>query len=159
MTYYSQKPVERYIRDMKSQLSNFSNFGVERFTGFIIGRFFSVSHHCGYEWNRRISNEKHRAIGYVNACDEGTKITCIRLAGMTNPLSLVLIYLFCLLLSLLAGVGDEAFSLPGLLLYAVITLVAALVTAISSSVTDRGQEGSRTLTAFLLDPADYYSLL
>ena len=159
MTYYSDKPVSIYMADMKSQLSNFTDFGVERFTGIIIGKFFSVTHHCGHEMNRRVTNEKHRAIGYVSACDEGTKITCIRLAGMTNPLSLVLIYLFCLLLSLLTGVGGEAFSLPGLLLYAVITLVAALVTAISSSVTERGQEGSRTLTAFLLDPANYYSML
>ena len=41
----------------------------------------------------------------------------------------------------------------------VITLICALISAFADSVTERGQEGARTLTAFLIDPVDYYSLL
>ena len=158
MTYYSDKPVSVYMADMKSQLSNFTDFGVERFTGIIIGKFFSVTHHCGHEMNRRVTNEKHRAIGIASKHDDGTKITCIRLAGMTNPLSMIGIFLFYVVLLLLMGGSDLAFSLPALIVGMVTTLFIALTTAISHSVTERGQEGSRTLTAFLIDPANYYSI-
>ena len=159
MTYYSEKPVEIYIRDMRSQLSNFSNFGVERFSGIIFGRFFSITHHCGHELNRRITNEKHRAIGYVTLSESGTSVKCIRLAGMTNPISLVGIFLFYELLLLLMDGGSLAFSAPAIIVGVVMTLLIALATAISHSLTERGQEGSRTLTAFLIDPVDYYSLM
>ena len=158
MTYYSDKPVSVYMADMKSQLSSLIDFGVERFTGIVFGNFFSVTHHCGHEMNRRVTNEKHRAIGIAYKHDDGTKIACIRLAGMTNPLSMTGIFLFYVVLLLLMGGSDLAFSLPALIAGMVMTLLAALTTAISHSVTERGQEGSRTLTAFLIDPANYYSV-
>ena len=42
---------------------------------------------------------------------------------------------------------------------AVITVIAALATALTDSITERGQDGARTLTAFLIDPVDFYSLV
>lgn len=140
-------------------MSSFTEFGIERFTGTIMGSFFSITYHSGHEFNRRITNEKHRAIGFVRPKGDGTEISCIRLAGMTNPLSLIGIYAFCFLLCLLRG-GIELALMPQLLIAdAVITLIAAIATAFTDSITERGQEGSRTLTAFLIDPVDFYSLV
>jgi hypothetical protein len=148
-----------YLYEMKQQLGSFSAFGTERFTGIIIGRFFSITYHSGHEFNRRITNEKHRAIGFAWPCENGTEISCIRLAGMTNPLSLIGLFIFCNLICMLRG-GLELALMPEMMIAnAAITLTAALITAFTDSITERGQEGSKMLTAFLVDPIDYYSLM
>lgn len=159
MTYHSELLVKTYLYELKSQLDSIFDFGMERFTGMVIGPFFSVTHHCGYEMNRRITNEKHRAIGYVSRTENGTRIKCVRLAGMTNPLSLIGIFLFYEFFLVISDGGALAFTAPAITVGVVMTLFIALITAVSHSVTERGQEGSRILTAFLIDPVDYYSML
>lgn len=159
MKYNSDLSYYTYLTAMKEQMSGFMEFGIERFTGTIIGGFFSVTYHSGHEFNRRITNEKHRAIGFVRPNGTGTQVTCIRLAGLTNPLSLLSLFGFFFLFILLKG-GLETALMPELLvLDAAFTLVVALVTALTDSITERGQEGSKILTAFLIDPIDFYSLV
>ena len=159
MKLVSKLPCSVYLYEMKQQMGSFTAFGTERLTGIIIGRFFSVTYHSGHEFNRRITNEKHRAIGFARPCKEGTKVSCIRLAGMTNPLSLIGLFSFCMLICLLRGGLELAFMPEILIANAAITLIAALFTAFTDSVTEKGQEGSKMLTAFLMDPVDYYSLM
>ena len=65
MKYDSNLPYYAYLSAMKEQMSGFTEFGIERFTGTIIGGFFSITYHSGHEFNRRITNEKHRAIGFA----------------------------------------------------------------------------------------------
>lgn len=89
MKYDSNLPYFEYIAAMKAHMSSFMELGIERFTGTIIGGFFSITYHSGHEFNRRITNEKHRAIGFARPNGNGTKISCVRLVGMTNPLSLI----------------------------------------------------------------------
>ena len=159
MQYTSDLPYHIYLHEMKEHMGGFMEFGVERFTGTIIGRFLSVTYHSGHEFNRRITNEKHRAIGYVRPDGKGTKISCIRLAGLTNPLSLIALYCFCFLLFLIGG-GLEVARMPETLwICAGMTAFVALGTAFTDSITERGQEGSKVLTAFLIDPVDYYSMV
>lgn len=159
MKYRSDLSCSAYLFSMKEQMSGFTEFGIERFTGIFIGRFFSVTYHSGHEFNRRITNEKHRAIGFIKPDDKGTMVSCIRLAGLTNPLSLIGIFAFCFLIVLLRG-GFEVAIMPQMLMVNVaITLITALLTAFTDSITERGQEGSKILTAFLIDPADFYSLV
>ena len=148
-----------YLYEMKEHLSAFTDFGIERFTGIILGRFFSVTYHSGHEFNRRITNEKHRAIGFVRPCENGTQVYCIRLAGMTNPLSLIAIYTLFTVLVLLKEGAQLAFSPVLLAVNALLTAIVALGTAFADSVTERGQEGSKVLTAFLINPVDFYSLV
>lgn len=159
MKIISKLSCDAYLYEMKQQMGSFSSFGMERFTGIIIGRFFSVTYHSGHEFNRRITNEKHRAIGFVRSCDNKTEVSCVRLAGMTNPLSLLGLYLFCFLICLLRGGFDLALMPEMMIANIGISLIAALLTAFTDSITERGQEGSKVLTAFLIDPVDYYSLL
>lgn len=159
MKVISKLPCDVYLYEMKEHMSEFTAFGTERLTGIIIGRFFSITYHSGHEFNRRITNEKHRAIGFVRPCEDGTQVSCIRLAGMTNPLSLIGLFGFCFLYCLLRG-GFELALMPEMMIAnAAVTLVAALISAFVCSITERGQEGSKMLTAFLIDPVDYYSLI
>lgn len=159
MKYDSNLPYYAYLSAMKEQMSGFTEFGIERFTGTIIGGFFSITYHSGHEFNRRITNEKHRAIGFAKPHEGGTRISCVRLAGMTNPLSLLGIFSFGFLIFLLRGGIEIALMPQVLIINLAITVVVALITAITDSVTERGQEGSKMLTAFLIDPIDFYSLV
>lgn len=159
MKVKSKLPCGVYLYEMKQQMGSFTAFGTERLTGIIVGRFFSITYHSGHEFNRRITNEKHRAIGFARPCEEGTKVSCIRLAGLTNPLSLIALFSLFFIVCLIRD-GLEVALMPELLMIDVaLTLIVALITAFTDSITERGQEGSKMLTAFLMDPVDYYSLM
>lgn len=161
MIIRSALPYRQYLFELKKNLDGIFAFGEERVAGTVIWRFFSITSHAGYEWNRRITNEKQRAIGFAKPDGDGTKIYCIRLAGLTNPISLLAMFLlamFLLGMVLLAAKGGSSLAelFQGALLFAGFM---ALFTAITDSWTERGMEAYRTLTAYLLDPKDYYSLL
>lgn len=159
MRFESQMTSNEYVSAMKGQMGSFTDFGSERFTGIIVGRFFSVTYHSGYEFNRRITNEKHRAIGYVSPSGNGVKVNCIRLAGMTNPISLIIMYCLGLFFSILKTDLETALMPQWLLICAILTLILALFTAVTDSITEQGREGARILSAFLLDPLNFYSNL
>lgn len=153
MQIQSNLPKELYLNSMKMQMGSFYAFGSERFVGTILGRFFSITYCSGWEWNRQITNEKNRAIGYVRAGEHGTEVHCIRLAGFTNPLSLI--SFFVIFLTMFAAFGGFGLALSAIASLCT-TILTAAVTALTDSLTERGQEGQRIVTAFLHNPQDFY---
>ena len=156
MIIRSELPYKQYLFELKNNLDGIFEFGEERVAGTVIWRFFSITSHAGYEWNRRITNEKQRAVGFAKLDGDGTKIYCIRLAGLTNPISLVALFLLCMVISLFKM---EGFSVAALQISLLTTVITAIISAIGDSWTERGHEAYRTLTAYLVDPKNYYSLL
>lgn len=156
MIIRSELPYRQYLFELKNNLDGIFEFGEERVAGTVIWRFFSITSHAGYEWNRRITNEKQRAVGFAKPDGDGTKIYCIRLAGLTNPISLVALFLLCMVISLFK---IEGFSVAALQISLLTTVITAIISAIGDSWTERGHEAYRTLTAYLVDPKNYYSLL
>lgn len=156
MIIRSELPYRQYLFELKNNLDGIFEFGEERVAGTVIWRFFSITSHAGYEWNRRITNEKQRAVGFAKPDGDGTKIYCIRLAGLTNPISLVALFLLCMVISLFKM---EGFSVAALQISLLTTVITAIISAIGDSWTERGHEAYRTLTAYLVDPKNYYSLL
>jgi len=161
MRIQSQMTPDEYISAMQEQMQGHFDFGQERFTGFIFGKVFSVTYHSGYEWNRRISNQKNTALGYVRKTADGSEVRCVCLRALMAPTQFLLDYCLLLLLSLFSifftGVGY--FSLLGLfaLIALAMLLVAAPISALVESFTDEGEAGKRTLVSFLLDPSDPYA--
>ena len=161
MRIQSNLTPDGYISAMQEQMQGHFDFGQERFTGFFLGRFFSVTYHSGYEWNRRISNQKDTAIGYVKKTEDGCQVRCIRLKEMMAPTQFLLIYGFMLLLLLgsmfLHGIQDfSIFLLMALITFGVL-LVCAPITAVIGSCTEQGEIGRKTMISFLLDPSDPYA--
>ena len=157
MKVISELQYDAYRSAMKEQMDRFTAFGMERFTGVVLGRFFYITYHSGHEFNRRITNEKNRAIGIMSPSEHGTKVSAVQFAGYSDPVSIVVLYLFFLLciysLSLANGMGFYV----GMYAYGLIpTGICAILTAIQTAMTQRGQEGRRIVEAFLLDPSDYY---
>lgn len=158
MNILSAVPKDEYLEAMRSEMGSFTAFGSERFVGTVIGPCFSVTYCSGCEWNRKITNEKNRAIGYVRSTPEGTQVRCIRLTGFTNPASLLIYFVTYFLMVLAVQINQGV--IVGLALTVVLaligTIVTALYTALTDRLTERGQEGYRVVTAFLHDPRDFY---
>ncbi len=143
----------------------FSSFGEERFTGIFLGRFFSICYHSGWEWNRKLTNEKNRAIGYVRSTPAGTEVRFIRLYGLTNPISLASLFLFGYMFSWLiigfhslrnnvSPAMEEIQPIFCLVAGVLVMLAVALETALGSRLTERGQYGQSILMTHLKDPKD-----
>ncbi len=160
MRLFTKLSAKQYIRCFRQQMGSFSSFGEERFTGFFVGCFFSVTYHSGWEWNRKFTNEKNRAIGYVKDTAEGTEVRFLRLYGYSNPLSLVTLFLIGFFAGLLtlSGADSSGDMTPKLLIGALcgvcVMVFSALESAIVAYVTERGMYGGNILMAYLNNPAD-----
>lgn len=141
-----------YLYELRKSLSSPTDFGIERFTGFVFGSFFCVTHHCSYEWNRRITSEKNTAIGFVTKNSTGTEICCINTKGELRPQFLLPWELFSILI--LRFLSTEA----GLYL-SILGLFAACISAIFDSLTEEGKAGHNNLISLLIDPKNPYENL
>ena len=152
---------EAYLEEFRSQVKgNYFCFGEERFTGFVIGGFFSIAYHSGYEWNRRITNEKNRAIGFVRKNGAGCKVYAVRLRGYTNPLSIIILFaVFLAILTLRQGnyaSGWERWFNPTNIWFALLgTGISVGISAAAAFTTERGQRGWAMVTSLLHCPDDY----
>ena len=156
----SHSPVE-YMSAMRDLMDSHFAFGQERFTGFFLGRLFSVTYHSGHEWNRRINNQKDSAIGYVKKTDDGCEVRCIRLKEMMAPTQFIFTYclelLICFIASCLYGMWDFTMFLQMSLIMFGLLLVIAPITAVIGSCTEQGEINRKTMISFLLDPSDPYA--
>ncbi len=155
---------DAYLRAMKKRMDRHFSFGSVRFTGFFSGPFFTVTRHCGFQWNRRISNEKISAIGFVKETDSGCQIRCVQIYGLLAPTQFLFtfcwLYLIYLLVFAFKGfAGLEPGTVLGIiaLLCFATTLLAALISLLTDRITDAAQLGERDLMALLLAPDEMYS--
>lgn len=126
-------------------------FGKARFTGLVLGNFIYITSHAGYEWDRRINNQKSRAIGFVTECDGGCRVSVITTRGYLDPVSILLWYLFGIFYFLAEGAlpGNEA-------AVHIVVAACALLIGVSSFVgdwlTERGQNNMQELITLLRSP-------
>lgn len=150
MRIHTSLSPQRYIWELKQQMEAFTDFGMERFTGIILGRFFYITHHAGHEYNRRITNEKNRAMGFVRRRENGCEACFIRMKGHLDPISLLVMYLFSLLYYALRTHGEIEAPLYWVSL--AVSLFVGGISAIQDSLTERGREGKIELLTLLRDP-------
>ena len=152
-----------YLATVKEQMSGHFELGAERFTGFFLGPCFHVTHHAGHEWNRRYTNEKNAAVGYVRKTEDGCELRFILFKGFLCPAQFlfwqclfVLPYFFIFLLNEVTA-PDLLWPTLGICC-GFLTLFLATATFFES-LTERSEEGRRILLAFLIDPNDPFSYL
>ena len=150
-------PLEKkyYLRELSQQLEGLFGGWSEGFTGVILGNFIYVTHNAGFEWNRRISNERSHAIGFVAKHKDGCSVNVVFTRGNLDPCSLVFTYLICIVLHLIAGYGElhgDAYWIS-----AVATVVTGLITWFQCWFTERGQAGMYELRLLLQDPRRFWT--
>ena len=156
MFLHSSLTKKEYLQALRDNMEGHFAFGCERFTGFFIGNCFYVTHHAGYEWNRRITNQKNAAMGYVKECEDGCHIHFLRFRGAMCPLVFLPLFLLMGLIFTLSPLakGYTHLFLWGLV-FAIMT-IGALFSALVESMTEQGEDGRRSLLSMLVDPNDPY---
>lgn len=141
----------RYLYELRQQMGSFADLWSERFTGVFIGNFFYVSHHAGYEWNRRISNEVSRGVGFVTKHPDGCAVHVMLTRGYLELLWLIWYYLLGLVVTMLASLNQFQ---PIFHLWATIfSLVVGIYSYVACWFTERGQYSMHELVRLLRDPA------
>ena len=145
---------KRYLYELRQQLGSFTALWSERFTGVVFGNFIYITHHAGFEFNRRITNEKSRAIGFVTKQENGCAVNVICTRGYLDPWWMGIFYmlfLFSLLLKDGNSLGSDAFWLAG-----VCSVLFGLLSYIQCWFTERGRQGMWELCSLLQDPCRFW---
>ena len=149
---------KEYLSAMKNNMSGHFEFGAERFTGFFLGMLFYVTYHSGYEWNRRVTNQKNAAMGYVKQTEYGCEVHFVRFRGMMCPLVflqyLVMVLIPFLLVSLTYSIEITREFLMHAIGILILVLIFVPIGTFIEACTERSQDGLRTLLSMLLDPTD-----
>lgn len=163
MTIRSKLTRKQWLCAMKNKMDPPLSFWGERFSGLFLRPFFRVTYHAGYEWNRRITNERNTAIGYVLESESGCTVRCIRTKGILYPSAFILYWamffaLFCIK-AFLSGFPEAPTLWHAAGISFLIMAVVAPLNAFVESFTHRSEEGQCFLTAALIDPADPFAYL
>ena len=159
-----------YLLSLKRQMDGYFDFGAERFTGFFIGRFFYITHHAGHEWNRRITNQKNAAAGYVKKCEDGSDVRFVLFRGALCPLQLLPLLILAVIVSVIVSPPEENHTNlyintsgvstgvdPAILCINIVAvLIYSLIYTFFEILTERSEEGRQALISLLADPPEPY---
>lgn len=151
MTIHSDHPKKEYLKALKHGMDSHFQFLMERATGFFIGPLFCVTYHSGWEWNRRITNEKNTAIGFVRTKGDGCQVSFINIKGWLAPHYFIWYWLASCLMIALYGVDPELILTAALIMLPITAAVLG-IDAMFQSMTERSDEGERELISILWDP-------
>lgn len=154
---YSPMSKPAYLAALRQKFDSPLRFYDERVTGVVIGSFFSVAHYQEYEWNRRITSECNRAFGFVKQTHGELEIRFVRGKGLLAPGWFSVLLLLCRLFFLVAEIrAEQRLGVIAWVCSAAIALVVCVISALHSSITDKGAAGAYQIDKFLEDPENYY---
>ena len=158
MILQSTHTPKQYKEAMKQRMGSRFALWSERFTGIFLGRIFYVTHHAGYEWDRRITNQKNAALGFIKATENGSEVRFLLFQSIFCPQYFLLYLLICggSVLGSLPAFRD----LPFLIFFLLgIVIVTPILVASLESLTEGSVEGRKCLLGLLADPADLFAYL
>ena len=151
-----------YRTAMKERMgSRFALFS-ERFTGIFIGRLFYVTHHAGYQWNRRITCQMNSAWGFIKKSDTGCEIHYHTFKSWMCPHMMLLYILLNILYPLANGFDFDSWrKVPGIIIFLIICVLVLfpIIYTGLESITDESENGEKYLLGLLYDPTDYLAYI
>ena len=148
-----------YRAAMKERMGSRFAIGSDRFTGIFIGRFFYVTHHAGYEWNRRYTCQSNTAWGYIKKIETGCEIRFHKAKGYLCP-HLFIFYLLLVSVAFGKDLWMQRHHAPMYTFFMVCFLALGpfIITAFES-MTQGSIDGEKSLLGLLYDPTDYLAYL
>ena len=162
MRIISSLTPKAWLSAAKEQMSGHLELGAERYTGFFIGPWFHITHHAGHEWNRKITNQKNAAVGYVRKTDDGCELRFMLFKGMLCPAQFIFwlcVFAAICVLYTISGIAAVADFWPSMIIALGIGILLLPIATLMESLTEQSQEGRKILLALLLDPDDPFSYL
>lgn len=134
---------EKYLTGIRERFDSWLMLGQERYIGWTIGKFFSVSYYSGKEFGQRNYLINNKAIGLVTSKDDKAVVYYYNFQGLTDPISLVTLFLISLFIGIYADISDS-------ILFAFVWVTAVAVTTwICTRVSSVGEAGRARLDKFL----------
>ena len=134
---------KEYIAWIKKRLDSPLMLGQERFAGWCLGPVFSVNYYSGKEFGRRNYPISNKAIGLVTEKNGQSCVSYFVFPGMTDPISLAILFLLTLFIFLIIEAPYPALFALGW------TVAVALTTALCTVFSTSGQNGASRLDGFL----------
>ena len=156
MRIESPLTTKEYLSALKNNMSSSLDFGQERFTGFFIGRLFYVTHHCDYEWDRRLSSPKNATMGYVGNAANGCSVRFLTARGMMCPLVFLPVLCIMLFAGVLMGAKYDNVQMS-VVIALIVTVIYAPINALIELMSERSEAGHKALLSMLMDPTDPYT--
>lgn len=132
-----------YTNILREKFDSRLMLGQERYIGWCKGKVFSVNYYSGAEFGRRNYPIYNKAMGIICDKDGRTEVSYHVFRGLTDPVSVMVLFLFTSLI--LKIVEVSFFVLFGLGW----TVAVALLTWICTVCSATGQEGKERLEEFL----------
>ena len=162
MKLSSSLTTREYLIAMRMRMSGHFDWN-ERFTGFFLGSCFHVTHHAGYEWDRRYASPKNAAVGYIKETENGCEVRYFLARGLLCPTQFISYFLtFTLILIAMMAFHDllSVASIPVCIGIGFVgTLVPAFISAAFEGLSERSFEGRQALLALLENPEDLFLYL
>ena len=155
---YPRQSKEDYLRLLKGTKRIRFPFPGDVLNRLVVGRFFSIAYHSPYEWNRQITMECNRAVGYVKEQYGQTEVHYVLLKGWCSLGGILAFFTIWMLLMTILGLLaelplQELFSNALVWIVAVVaTAVFVLITAFHSSITEAGEQGENLVMKLLKYP-------
>ena len=92
---------------LRQNLDSRFDFGMERHVGWVIGYFFSMSYHSGDEVGLYYLLVFHKAMGFLSGKKGSTNVHFVVFKGLTDPVSLLLLFVVSFLIIWFAWEGKE----------------------------------------------------
>ena len=152
MRVLTELTVTEYREQFREALDSWLAFGSERFTGWMIGKFFTLNYFSGREFMRRNYPISNKAMGFIREKDGKAEVCFLTFMGITDPVSFLLMYLGCLIVLKISEVPITIGWWLSLLWYGAFALMTFLFTALSET----GSEGNKMLKVFVERPGRRY---
>lgn len=158
MILSSELSKHAYLSALKGAMSSHTDFGVERFTGFFLGSCFYVTHHAGFEWNRKYTNQKNAAMGYVKQTENGCEVRFLRFRGMLCPMIFLPYFLILEAIVVMYFLSGQAAQdgIVAPVLYTLVIVALALIETFFEGLYEESGTGRRMLLSLLHAPSDPY---
>ena len=153
-TAFSRNHCKDMIRENLSRVS--LPFGFERYTGWYVLGFFSIAYHDGNEL-RRFYPIKNKILGYIKETHNQTHVIYKHFSGYTDFISFAIIFIFSLLLIMLANHEHNIGIGACLLFTGLYTSLVALFTYLATRLSKQGNSNRIKLESYLVSLLELYS--
>ena len=158
MTFICPLSKKRYLHELREQLRPWTDFGQERYSGFVLGNFFCITHYSGLEMHYgKFFSSRNSAMGFVTKHGDETLVRAITTYGHFDLFCTLGWFLFALLMCFITG-GVASLTVPQVYLTAAgVALFICLSSAFGHWVVEESRNNMLELRALLEDPKPFWA--
>lgn len=134
---------------LRQSLDSRLMLGQERYVGWAVGPFFSIAYYSGREFGKRNYPIFNKALGIFLGKKNETEICYLRFKGLTDPVSLLLLYVATYII---VSISQDKLSFTLLQRHgmaAACVAISAVITFLFTLLSEAGEEGGDNLESYI----------